>query len=342
MPTRPASRRRRRRRARRDGFRAEERDAGQRPRPRLVGRDDRPRQGVRHRPLLRRQLEPARRLPRHDGPVVDEPGDGPALRVRLSGHHRRRHGAGASARSSMSSGSRGWPPSPAARSAACRRSSGPSLLRRSGRRDHPHREHARAAAAGRRLERDRAQRHHGRSRLAGRPLLRHRTRADRGHGRGAHGRTHHVPLGRRRSTTSSAGGCSSPTTSATRSRSPSSRSRATCATRRTRFVKRFDANTYLYTSRALSYFDLARQYGGGRLAHALRNVSARTLLIAFSSDWLYPPSGSEELAAALRAAGKEVELHVIDAPYGHDCFLLEEARQTPMIQAVPRALSGVR
>jgi homoserine O-acetyltransferase len=98
------------------------------------------------------------------------------------------------------------------------------------------------------------------------------------------------------------------------------------------FVRRFDANTYLYTSRALTYFDLARQYGGGRLADAVRNVSARTLLIAFSSDWLYPPSCSEELAAALRAAGKEVELHIIDAPYGHDCFLLEEARQTPMIQ----------
>src|SRR5688572_28456095 len=98
------------------------------------------------------------------------------------------------------------------------------------------------------------------------------------------------------------------------------------------FVKRFDANTYLYTSRALTYFDLARQYGNGTLAHALRDVSARTLLIAFSSDWLYPPAGSEELAEALRALGKDVELHVIDAPYGHDCFLLEEARQTPMIQ----------
>jgi homoserine O-acetyltransferase len=98
------------------------------------------------------------------------------------------------------------------------------------------------------------------------------------------------------------------------------------------FVKRFDANTYLYTSRALSYFDLARQHGGGQLTHAVRHMSARTLLIAFSSDWLYPPAGSEELAAALRAAGKELELHVIDAPYGHDCFLLEEARQTPMIQ----------
>ena len=98
------------------------------------------------------------------------------------------------------------------------------------------------------------------------------------------------------------------------------------------FVKRFDANTYLYTSRALSYFDLARQYGGGRLADALRSVSARTLLIAFSSDWLYPPSGSEELADALRAVGREVGFHVIDAPYGHDCFLLEEGRQTPIIQ----------
>ena len=98
------------------------------------------------------------------------------------------------------------------------------------------------------------------------------------------------------------------------------------------FVKRFDANTYLYTSRALTYFDLAREHGHGLLTHALRDVSARTLLIAFSSDWLYPPAGSEEVAAALRELGKDVECHVIDAPYGHDCFLLEEARQTPLIR----------
>ena len=98
------------------------------------------------------------------------------------------------------------------------------------------------------------------------------------------------------------------------------------------FVKRFDANTYLYTSRALTYFDLARQYGQGDLSRAVRNVSARTLLIAFSSDWLYPPEGSQELADALRANGRDVRFHVIEAPYGHDCFLLEEARQTPMIQ----------
>ncbi|MDH3418804.1 MAG: homoserine O-acetyltransferase [Gammaproteobacteria bacterium] len=99
-----------------------------------------------------------------------------------------------------------------------------------------------------------------------------------------------------------------------------------------KFVERFDANTYLYMSRALSYFDLARQHGGGQLVDAVRGVTARTLLIAFSSDWLYPPEDSEELYAALGEAGKDVELHVIDAPYGHDCFLLEEARQTPIIR----------
>jgi homoserine O-acetyltransferase len=98
------------------------------------------------------------------------------------------------------------------------------------------------------------------------------------------------------------------------------------------FVKRFDANTYLYTSRALTYFDLARQHGGGSLVRALENVSARTLLLAFSSDWLYPPSASEEISDALLALDKPVELHVIDAPYGHDCFLLEESRQTPVIR----------
>jgi homoserine O-acetyltransferase len=98
-------------------------------------------------------------------------------------------------------------------------------------------------------------------------------------------------------------------------------------------VKRFDANTYLYTSRALTYFDFARQHGQGSLAAAVRAITAKTLLISFTSDWLYPPSGSEELAQALRASGKRVEHHVIDAPYGHDCFLLEEARQVPLIQA---------
>ncbi|MCW2929216.1 MAG: homoserine O-acetyltransferase [Actinomycetia bacterium] len=98
------------------------------------------------------------------------------------------------------------------------------------------------------------------------------------------------------------------------------------------FVKRFDANTYLYTSRALTYFDLARQHGAGSLPRAVGPVLARVLLVAFSSDWLYPPAASREIAEALDGLGKPAELHVIDAPYGHDCFLLEEARQTPIIR----------
>jgi homoserine O-acetyltransferase len=98
------------------------------------------------------------------------------------------------------------------------------------------------------------------------------------------------------------------------------------------FVRRFDANTYLYLSRALTYFDLARQHGGGSLARAFAEVSARTLLISFSSDWLYPPAASIEIEQALRGLGKPVEFQLIDAPYGHDCFLLEEARQTPIVR----------
>ncbi|MFD0633736.1 alpha/beta fold hydrolase family protein [Catenulispora yoronensis] len=98
------------------------------------------------------------------------------------------------------------------------------------------------------------------------------------------------------------------------------------------FVKRFDANTYLYLSRALTYFDLARQHGDGSLERALSGVRARTLLIAFSSDWLYPPSASEEIAEALDGLGKPVEYHLIEAPYGHDSFLLEEGRQIPIVR----------
>lgn len=107
------------------------------------------------------------------------------------------------------------------------------------------------------------------------------------------------------------------------------------------FVKRFDANTYLYMSRALTYFDLARQHGGS-LDRALAGVAARTLLIAFSSDWLYPPAASREIADALRALGKPVEFEVIEAPYGHDCFLLEEARQIPIIRQFLSGLSAGR
>jgi homoserine O-acetyltransferase len=98
------------------------------------------------------------------------------------------------------------------------------------------------------------------------------------------------------------------------------------------FAKRFDANAYLYISRALTYFDLARTYGGGSLEAAMSRVRARTLLLSFSSDWLYPSRDSDEIARALKATGKEAEHHVIDASYGHDSFLLEEERMTQLIR----------
>jgi homoserine O-acetyltransferase len=98
------------------------------------------------------------------------------------------------------------------------------------------------------------------------------------------------------------------------------------------FAKRFDANAYLYISRALTYFDLARSYGGGSLERALARVRARTLAISFSSDWLYPSRDSEEVARALRSSGKIATHQVIDASYGHDSFLLEEGRMTELIR----------
>jgi homoserine O-acetyltransferase len=97
------------------------------------------------------------------------------------------------------------------------------------------------------------------------------------------------------------------------------------------FAGRFDANSYLYISRALTYFDLARDHGHTSLEDALANVQARYLLVSFSSDWLYPPRDSQEIEHALNANDKQVEHHPIEASYGHDSFLLEEARQAPII-----------
>jgi homoserine O-acetyltransferase len=97
------------------------------------------------------------------------------------------------------------------------------------------------------------------------------------------------------------------------------------------FANRFDANSYLYISRALTYFDLARDRGGGRLDRALADVTAEYLLLSFSSDWLYPPRDAYELESALRANGKSVVHHEIQASYGHDSFLLEERQQAPLI-----------
>ncbi len=99
------------------------------------------------------------------------------------------------------------------------------------------------------------------------------------------------------------------------------------------FAQRFDANSYLYISRALTYFDPARSHGDGSLARALRDTDARFLLISFSSDWLYPTRDSRELQESLETAGKQVEHHVVETTYGHDSFLLEDVHQSGLISS---------
>ena len=99
-----------------------------------------------------------------------------------------------------------------------------------------------------------------------------------------------------------------------------------------KLVARFDPAAYVLLSRALTWFDLARRHGEGDLARAAARFRCRTLLLSFSSDWLYPTADSERLAAALRAAGRSVEHHEIETDYGHDSFLLRADRLTPLIR----------
>ncbi len=87
------------------------------------------------------------------------------------------------------------------------------------------------------------------------------------------------------------------------------------------FTKRFDANSYLYISKAIDYFDISNGYGS--LEAAFKDTKSRFLVISFSSDWLYPPPDSEELVSALRAANKEVIYYEVSSTYGHDAFLVE-------------------
>jgi homoserine O-acetyltransferase/O-succinyltransferase len=99
------------------------------------------------------------------------------------------------------------------------------------------------------------------------------------------------------------------------------------------FVRRFDANSYLLITKAIDYFDLGKAFGGGSLERAFRGVPASFLVMSFSSDWLYPPHQSREIVEALQANGVEVTYRNLRSSYGHDAFLLEEARQTRLIRA---------
>jgi homoserine O-acetyltransferase/O-succinyltransferase len=90
------------------------------------------------------------------------------------------------------------------------------------------------------------------------------------------------------------------------------------------FVERFDANSYLYVTRSMDYFDLAADHGGGNLVRAFQGVKARFCLISFTSDWLFPTSDNRAIVQALNAVGASVSFVEIESDKGHDAFLLDE------------------
>lgn len=97
-----------------------------------------------------------------------------------------------------------------------------------------------------------------------------------------------------------------------------------------KFVERFDANTYLYMTKAMDYFDLSA--GHTTLGEALADVNARFLVLSFSSDWLFPTYQARELVDALKASDAEVSFAEIESPYGHDAFLLEPEQQRQYVE----------
>ena len=99
-----------------------------------------------------------------------------------------------------------------------------------------------------------------------------------------------------------------------------------------KFAEYFDANTYLLITRALDYFDPAAQFGGD-LSRALAQASAKFLLVSFTTDWRFSPARSREIVKALLDNQLEVSYAEIDAPHGHDAFLLDDARYMGVVRS---------
>ena len=100
--------------------------------------------------------------------------------------------------------------------------------------------------------------------------------------------------------------------------------------RGSQFVNRFDANSYLYITKAMDYFDLAN--GHGTLSSAFEGGGTRFLVISFTSDWLYPSYQSQEVVRALRSQNRDVAYCELPSNYGHDAFLVDVAEQTDLIR----------
>ena len=97
------------------------------------------------------------------------------------------------------------------------------------------------------------------------------------------------------------------------------------------FVNRFDANTYLYFTRALDLFDL-RDYGGGTLEGAFEGVRAKTLVVGFTSDWLFPPEQNREIVRALLRLHKTASYAEIKSDLGHDSFLIHSPKLYKLVE----------
>ena len=99
-----------------------------------------------------------------------------------------------------------------------------------------------------------------------------------------------------------------------------------------KFSEYFDANTYLLITRALDYFDPAQRHNGN-LARALAVAKAKFLLVSFTTDWRFAPARSREIVKALLDNRRDVSYAEIDAPHGHDAFLLEDARYMGVVRS---------
>ena len=99
-----------------------------------------------------------------------------------------------------------------------------------------------------------------------------------------------------------------------------------------KFSEYFDANTYLLITRALDYFDPARSYGGD-LSAAFARTAAKFLLVSFTTDWRFSPARSREMVRALLDNQRDVSYAEIDAPHGHDAFLLDDARYMDVVRS---------
>ncbi len=106
-----------------------------------------------------------------------------------------------------------------------------------------------------------------------------------------------------------------------------------------KFVERFDANAFLYLTKAADYFDLAGDYGSGSLVRAFSKAAARFLVVSFTSDWLYPTYQSREMVKAMKKNGLDVSFCEIDAKWGHDAFLLPSTRLEGLIRGFLRSIS---